>query len=69
MCVRTNSLQLCPTLCEFMDYSPPVFSVHGILQARILEWIAMLSSMAIFPNQGFNPRFLRLLHCRQILYH
>ena len=33
--------QLCPTLCDPMDYSPPGFSVHGILQARILEWIAI----------------------------
>ena len=31
---------LCPTLCDPMDYSPPGSSVHGILQARILEWAA-----------------------------
>ena len=41
ICVHTKSLQLCLTLCDSMDYSPPVFSVHGILQARILEGIAM----------------------------
>ena len=34
----------CPTLCEPMDYSLPGFSVHKILQARILEWIAIPSS-------------------------
>ena len=33
--------QLCPTLCDHMDCSPPVSSVHGILQARILQWVAM----------------------------
>ena len=33
--------QLCLTLCDPMDCSPPHFSVQGILQARILEWIAM----------------------------
>ena len=33
-----------PTLCDPMDRSPPGFSVHGILQARILEWVAMSSS-------------------------
>ena len=33
--------QLCPTLCDPMDYSPPGSSVHGILQARILEWVAI----------------------------
>ena len=34
--------QLCPNLCDPMDYSPPDSSVHGILRARILEWVAML---------------------------
>ena len=33
--------QLCQTLCNSIDYSPPGSSVHGILQARILEWIAI----------------------------
>ena len=33
--------QLCPTLCDHMDWSPPGFSVHGILQAKILEWVAI----------------------------
>ena len=37
-------LQSCPTLCMPMDYSPPGSSVHGILQARILEWIGVPSS-------------------------
>ena len=51
------------------------FSVHGILQAKILEWVAIPFSMGsssprdgtqvIFPTQGWNPG---LLHCRQILY-
>ena len=35
--------QLCPTLCNPMDCSPPDSSVHGILQARILEWVAIFS--------------------------
>ena len=38
-----KSLQLCPTLCDPMNHSPPGSSVHEILQARILEWIAMPS--------------------------
>ena len=33
--------QLCPILCDSMGCSPPGFSVHGILQARILEWVAV----------------------------
>ena len=42
--VHAKSLQSCSTLCNPMDYSPPSSSVHGILQARILEWVALLSS-------------------------
>ena len=53
------------TLCDPMDYSPPGSSVHGILQARILEWVAQSSSRGIFPIQGLNTS---LPHCRQILY-
>ena len=41
VCVRAQS---CLTLCDPMDYSPPGSSVHGILQARTLEWIAVSSS-------------------------
>ena len=37
-------VQSCLTLCDSMDYSPPGSSVHGILWARILEWLAMPSS-------------------------
>ena len=40
-CVHTKSLQSCPTLCDPIDCSPPGSSVHGILQARILEWVAI----------------------------
>ena len=44
------------------DYSLPGSFVHGILQARILEWVAITFSKGSDSNQG-------LLHCRQILYH
>ena len=49
----------CPTLCDPIDCTLPGSSVHGILQARILEWIGIL----------FFSRSSCLLHCRQILYH
>ena len=39
-----KSLQSCPTLCNPMDYSLPGSSVHGVSQARILEWTAAPSS-------------------------
>ena len=42
MCAKL--LQLFPTLCDPMDCSPPDFSVYGILQSRILEYVAMPSS-------------------------
>ena len=51
------------TLC--LDCSPGGSFVHGILQARILEWVAIPFSRGIFPTQGSNPG---LQHCRQILY-
>ena len=45
LCVmHVQSLQSCPTLCDPMDYSPLGSSVRGILQAGILEWVAMPSS-------------------------
>jgi len=61
--------QSCPTLCNPIDCGPPGFSDHGILQAKILEWVAILFSRGIFLTQGSNPGLLCLLHCRQILYH
>ena len=51
--------QLCPTPCDPMDYRPPGSYVHGILQAIILEWVAIS-----FSTQESNPG---LLHCRWIL--
>ena len=36
--------QSCPTVCDPVDSNLPGFSIHGILQARILEWVAMPSS-------------------------
>ena len=40
------SLQLCPTLCDPIDGSPPGFAIPGILQARTLEWVAISFSNA-----------------------
>ena len=44
LCVCAKSFQSCLTLCDPMDCCPPCSSVHGISQARILEWAAMPSS-------------------------
>ena len=42
----TKSLQSCPTLCDPIDGSPPGSPIPGILQARILEWVAISFSSA-----------------------
>ena len=42
----TKLLQLCPTLCDPIDGSPPGSAVSGILQARTLEWVAISFSNA-----------------------
>ena len=44
LCMHAKLLQSYPSLCDPMDCGPPDFSVHGILQVRTLEWIAMPSS-------------------------
>ena len=42
ICVRVSMCaQFCPTLCDPRDCSPPCPSIHGILQTRILEWVAI----------------------------
>ena len=41
-----KSIQSCPTLCDPIDGSPPGSPVHGILQARTLEWVAISFSNA-----------------------
>ena len=68
MTLHAKSLQLCPTLGDPMDCSPPGSSVRGILQARILEWVAMPSSRG-----SSRPRDQSRVSCisrvgRQILY-
>ena len=52
--------QSCLTLCDPTDYT-----VHGILQARILEWVSLSLLQGIFPTQESNQG---LLHCKWVLY-
>ena len=47
--------QSCPTLCYPVDCSPPCSSVHGIFQARVLEWVA-ISYNSIFNNENWHFR-------------
>ena len=57
--------QSCPTFCNRTDYSPPDSSVYGILQARILEWIAILFSRGSSWPRDWAQVFS---HCQQILH-
>ena len=69
MCMHNKLLQSSPTLWDPMDCSLPGFSVHGILQARVLEWIAIPSSRGSSQprNQTCIPYISRT--GRQVLYH
>ena len=62
LCMHAKLAQSCPTPCEPIGCSLPGPSVHGILQARILEWVSVPSSSWIFPTQRSNPHPLNLLH-------
>ena len=59
-CLKVKVTQSCLTLCDPMDYT-----VHGILQARILEWVASALLQGIFPTQRSNPC---VPHFRWLLY-
>ena len=55
--------QSCPTLCDPMDHSLPGSSIHGILQARVLEWVAIAFSGSFFysiPNRSLKLSQLNL---------
>ena len=53
-----KSLQLCPTVNDPMDCSPPGSSIHGIFQARVLEWVAIA-----FSERKLSTKELMLLNC------
>ena len=54
--------QSCPTLSDPMDCSPPGFSVHGIFQARVLEWGAMAFSALKASGRGHSFGLAQLLY-------
>ena len=65
--------QSCPTLCDFVDCSPPGSSVHGILQARILEWVAISFKGSFQPREGTQVsstagRFFTVWATREVNY-
>ena len=65
-----KSLQSCPILCDPMDCGLPGFSVHGILQARILEWVAMpLSRGSSLPRDQTCVSYVFSYIGSKVLYH
>ena len=68
-CVCAKLLQSCLALCDSMDCSPPGSYVHGILQAGILDWVAMPSSRA--SSQPRDQTCISYVSCigRWVLYH
>ena len=65
-CHCCSGVKSCPTLCNLMDYSLLGSFVHGIFQARILEWVAISFSRRSSPTKGSNPG---LLKWQWTLYH
>ena len=73
--MNAKSLKSCLTLCDPVDRSLQGSSVHGILQAMILEWVAMLSSIGCIPSHYIhyhpfsplspNSYFISLASCRE----
>ena len=63
LCLHASLLQACPTLCNPVDCSLPVFSVHGILQARILEWVAFAYSRGLSrPRDWTRISYVSCIH-------
>ena len=58
-CIYAQSLSSCPTLCDSAHFSPPNFSVHGVLQARILEGLPC-PPPGDLPNPGIEPKSLAM---------
>ena len=67
--VVAKLLQSCPTFCDPVDCSPQGSSVHGILQTRMLEWVAVPSSRGSSPPRDWTH--VSYVSCigRQVLYH
>ena len=68
LCMSAKSLQSCLTLCDPMDCSLPGSSVHGILQASILEWVAMPSSRGSSQPRDWTCIFYASRIGRGVLY-
>ena len=68
VCVCVQPLSHLMTLCDPVDFNPLGSSVHGIFQARILEWVPF-PLPGNLPDRGSNLNFLSLLHWHVDSYH
>ena len=64
--VKVSAVQSCLTFCDLLDCTLPSSSVPEILQARMLEWVAIRFSRGSSQPRDLTPS---LLHCWQILYY
>ena len=69
VCVCAKSLRSCPTLCNPVDCSPPSSSVHGVLQARTMEWVVIsYSRVSSWPRDQDCISYVSCIG-RWVLYH
>ena len=61
-----KSLQSCPTLCDPIDSSPPGSPIHGIFQARVLEWVAIAFSDLTLKWSKINELSFMLIYIIEI---
>ena len=66
--VKSEVAQLCLTLCDLMDCSPPGSFVHGVFQARTLEWVAISFSNITFIYYVIHIKHLRAIKILDIVY-
>ena len=57
---QSEVVQSCPTLSDPMDCSTPGSSIHGIFQARVLEWVPLMVIIAVIPEGYGNMKYLKL---------
>ena len=63
--VKVLVAQLCPTLYDSMDCSPPGSSVHGMLQAGVLEWVVISFSRGSCQHRELEPLHLDMSQCQE----
>ena len=63
---KSEVIEMCSTLSDPMDCSPPGSSIHGIFQAKVLEWGAI--AFPLLGTQQINPYFIANTHCQSLVF-